>query len=221
MPTPRRSKTEIGWPQIEAVKTALVSNPGFPAFNTAISAFRFFGEKLETRPLFREQALRCCYLMAAIACASLDAALERIVFDDTVSRVRAINNGIVFGDTGDGKTQKNLQNVLQLVAASVENGRSLSAQIQVAIDAEFAKIRADIISEYFSKDAHQFALFPVARELEDRAHVNIGGDLNGLTLDAKGVLGVLADFSRIKRSLLFRSPHADAPPSNIPRLKLI
>lgn len=204
---------------VEAVKTALVSNPGFPAFNSAVSAFRFFGEKLDTRPLYREQALRCCYLTASIACASLDAALERVVFDDESAKVRAINNGIVFGDTGDGKTQKNLQNVLNLVAASMNNGRALSAQIESAIDAEFGKIRADIISEYFSKEANQFALFTIARELEDKAHAPLGGDLNGLSLDAKGTLGVLADFSQVKRSLLFRSSNNEA--TSVPRYKLI
>lgn len=207
--------------QIENVKTALVSNPGFPAFNSAVSAFRFFCEKIETRPLYREQALRCCYLTAAIACASLDAALERVVFDDAATKIRAINSGIVFGDTGDGKTQKNLQNVLHLVAASVDNGRALSAQIEAAIDAEFGKIRADIISEYFSRDAHQFSLFPVARELEDRAHAPIGGDLNGITIEAKGTLGVLADFCQVKRSLLFKIPHGETVQANLPRLKLI
>ncbi|WP_295241997.1 restriction endonuclease [uncultured Brevundimonas sp.] len=207
--------------QIENVKTSLVTNPGFPAFNTATSAFRFFGEKIETRPLYREQAIRCCYLTAAVACASLDSALERIVFDDAATKIRAINSGIVFGDTGDGRTQKNLQNVLHLVAASMENGRALSAQIESSIDSEFKKIRADIISEYFSKDSHQFSLFSVARELEERAHTSLGGDLNGLSIEAKGTLGVFADFCNVKRSLLFKNSHADHNQTTPLRLKLI
>lgn len=208
--------------QLENLKAALVSSPGFPAFNSAMSAFKFFGQRLETRALYKDQALRCCYMAAAIACASLDAALERVFFDELSVKIRAINNGIVYGDIGDAKTQKNMQNVLHLVAATVENGRALSAQIQTAIDLEFSKIRSDVVSEYFSKESHQFSLFPVARELEDRAHTPLRGDLNGLSLEAKGAIGVFADFCQIKRTLLFRTaPIEAAPAKSAPVLKLI
>lgn len=205
---------------VESTKASLLSNPGFPAFNQAMAAFRIFAHKIETRPLYREQALRCLFLVAGVACAALDMALERVLFDDERARASAIENGIVFGDVGDARTQRNIQNVLGLVAATMEHGRALAAQIQTALDQQFEQIRSDIISEYFAKDSHQFALFPTARELEEKAHMRLGGDLNSLTLEAKGVLGVFSDFCGVKRSLIFKSlPENSA--RTTPTLKLI
>lgn len=203
---------------IETLKANLVGLPGFPAFNSAISAVKFFAEKIETRPLYRDQAVRCLYLSSAIASAALDMALERVLFDDQRSRMNAIRDGIVYGDVGDGRTQKNIQNVLSLVAATMENGRALSAQIKIALELEFDQIRADVVSEYFSIESHQFSLFPVARELEDKAHTKLGGDLNGLSLEARGVLGVFADFLGFKRSLIFKSSD---PKNAQPAFKLV
>ena len=36
--------------RISEAKSALVSLPGYPAFNKAISEFRFFAERVETKP---------------------------------------------------------------------------------------------------------------------------------------------------------------------------
>lgn len=68
--------------RISDAKSALVSLQGFPAFNKAISAFAFFAERSLTRPQFKAQALRGAYMSAALACIALDAAFERIVYED-------------------------------------------------------------------------------------------------------------------------------------------
>jgi hypothetical protein len=53
--------------RISDAKSALISVQGYPAFNKAIGAFRFFAERAQTRPRHKEQALRGAYLTAALA----------------------------------------------------------------------------------------------------------------------------------------------------------
>ena len=55
----RDHKQDGDWlKHISGAKSALISLQGYPAFNAAMSAFRFFAERAETRPRHKEQALR-------------------------------------------------------------------------------------------------------------------------------------------------------------------
>ena len=206
--------------RISDTKSTLISNLGFPAFNSAISSFAFFAERIETRVQFREQALRSAFLCASVACIALDSALERLIFDDPERRAKSIEDGITFGDTGDGRVQRNIDSILKLIETGMDDGKAISFQASKAIRRQFASVRADVISEYFSKDQNQSHLFQAARELDSRAHVGFGGELNGLSVETKSVLGVFADFSQVKRGLLFKPLADPAPPpqADIPRL---
>jgi hypothetical protein len=118
-------KSDGDWVRrLEEAKSGLISLPGFPAFNRAISAFGFFAARIESRPHFAEQALRCVLLCAALGCVALDSALERVVFEDVVARNKAILEGITYGDSGDGRAQKSIENVLFLIEESMEGGGS-------------------------------------------------------------------------------------------------
>lgn len=211
--------------RLDDAKANLVSLPGFPAFNAAMSGFRFFAEKVETRPLYRDQALRCAYLTAAIACAALDGAIERVHYDTGDMRAKAILDGVTLGDTGDGRAQRSIGNLLNVVSATMENGRVLALQIQRKLDETFSAVRGDIIAEYFSNEVNAGALFPAARELETRAHAPLGQGVNGLSVETKGVLGVFADFTMTKRSSLFSATGSHEQSSSKsdtgPRVRLI
>jgi hypothetical protein len=188
--------------RIGDAKSALVSLDGFQAFNRAISSFRFFAERVETRPQYKEPALRAALFCAAIACIALDAALERMVYDDTASRYRQIADGVTYGDTGDGKVRGNIDTLLTLVAESMENGKAISQQIKGALARVFESVRAEIIAEFFSREHNASHLFAVARELDDRAHAVDRGNLTNLSLETKAVIGVLADYVQAKRGAL-------------------
>lgn len=204
--------------------------PSFANFNGLMNIARFFAEKLETRPLFREQALRCLYLSMALASAALDGAVERIVLDDERVRQRSIFDGVAFGDSGDGRSQRNIANVLSLVGETLENGRAVAAEVRRHLDVQISELRADFISEFFSKEANFQLLFPAARELDEAAFRAEGRDLNGLSTDTKAVVGVFLDFMRVKRSLVFASsgemrariePAPVEPPTEVGAPKLI
>lgn len=208
--------------QLGDAKAALISFPGFPAFNAAMSGFSFFAERAETRTLHKEVALRAAFLCAALAAVALDMALERVYFEDAETRQRAIADGVTFGDTGDGRAQRSIQNVLSLISESMENGRVLALQAQAKLEDRFSAVRADIVAEYFSKEENAQHLFKAARELEAKAHDKGGSAGNGLGVETKAVLGVLADFARVRRTTLFRASSDKGPGpadrAGVPRL---
>jgi hypothetical protein len=75
-------------------------------------------------------------------------------------------------------------------------------QAKEALDKMFESVRADIIAEHFTKEHNAGNLVFVAKELDDRAHSVDATKIQMLTVDAKSVLGVFADFVQAKRAVL-------------------
>jgi len=204
--------------QIAIAKSAVVSLAPYPAFNKAMSSFGFFAERAVTRPQHREQAVRGAFISAALACVSLDAALERLAFEDQQTRHDLLYSGITYGDAGDSRVQTSINSVLSVISTGIKNGRTLARQTRDALDEMFEGVRAEIIAEFFSKDQNAAHLFSVARELEARAHARSRNDVTALTVEAKAIVGVFADFIGAKRTGLlsaeFVTAAAPAPPSS-------
>ncbi|MDO8714453.1 MAG: hypothetical protein Q7K13_08255 [Polynucleobacter sp.] len=186
---------------IGEAKSAVACMGGFPAFNRAMFAFRFFGERAEVRLQHRDIALRCALQAAALACISLDAGLERVVFEDGERRYSSIIDGINYGDDGDNRVLASIQSALAVLTEGLPNGRTVAAQAQDYFDQKIAGIRADIIAEHFSREHNAQHLFSVAKELDEAAHEHILSN-TGLSVEARTVLGVFADFVGVKRTVL-------------------
>jgi hypothetical protein len=195
--------------RLEDAKSGLISLPGFAAFNRAMTSFAFFAERIEIKPHYREPALRCTLLSAAIASIALDAALERVVFEEAPARYKAIAEGVTYGDSGDGRIQKSIGDVLALIEESMENGRVLARQARDHIDRRFGAVRADIVAEYFSREHNSSLLVTLARELEEMAHRRPAPQPASLSADARAVLGVLADFVRVRRHSVIGTSNAE------------
>jgi hypothetical protein len=196
--------------QISDAKSAVVSLAGYPAFNKSAAVFRFFAERVNTRPQHKQLALRCAYFAAALACIALDAALEQVLYEESPVRYQAIAAGVTYGDAGDARVQNSIGTVLSVIAEGMENGRVVARQAKSALDRLFENVRADIIAEHFAKEHNAGALFAVAKELEDRAHRADFMQVQALSTEAKSVLGVLADFVRVKRTDLLANATTDS-----------
>lgn len=183
-------------------KSSIASMAGFPAFNKAMFAFRFFAERAEVRIQHKDSALRCALLTAALACIALDVGLEPFVFGDIEQRRAGLNEGVMFGDSGDGRVQFSIDAAIDALSEGLLNGRAVAAQAREQLQKRLADIRAEVIAEYFMREHNAQHLFNVARELEEAAHT-VGEISNlSLSLEAKSVLGVFADFVNVKRSVL-------------------
>ena len=198
--------------QIASAKSAVVSLAPYPAFNKAMSSFRFFADRAATRPQHREQALRGAFFSAGLACMALDAALERLAFEDPKTRHRLLYAGVTYGDAGDSRVKGSIDTVLSVISKGVKNGRVLARQTSDALEEMFAGVRAEIIAEFFSKEQNGGLLFPAARELEARAHMRSRAGLTALSVEAKAIVGVFADFVGAKRTALLSTEFVTAPP---------
>jgi restriction endonuclease len=200
-------KTDGDWiRRLEDAKSSLISLPGFQAFNRAMTNFAFFAERIESRPHYAEQALRCALMCASIACIALDSALERVVFEELPDRYRAIAEGATYGDSGDQRVQKGIDNVLALIEESMENGRVVARQAKEQLQKRFRAVRADIVAEFFSREHNAGQLFPIARELEAFAHQRSAPQTSSLSADSRAVLGVLSDFVQVRRQVIVGTP---------------
>ena len=197
--------------RISDAKSALISLQGYPAFNKTIGEFRFFSERVQTRPHHKEQALRGAYLTAALACIALDSALERVVYEDQASRYRAITDGVTYGDAGDARVQSSIRTVLEVIAKGMANGRVISRQASEALEKMFESVRADIIAEHFMKEHNAGTLVAVAKELDDHAHFVDATKIQTLSIEAKSIMGIFADFVRAKRAVLFHGDGIELP----------
>lgn len=194
--------------QIADAKSALISLEGYPAFNKAMTAFRFFADRAQTRPQHREQALRCSYFVASLGCIALDRALGQVLYEEAASRFHAIAAGVTYGDAGDARVQNSIETVLSVIAEGMENGRVVARQAKDALDKLFENVRADIIAEHFAKEHNASVLFAVAKELEESAHRVDSAQIQTLSVEAKSILGVLADFVQVKRATLITNGSA-------------
>lgn len=183
-------------------KSAVASMAGFPAFNRAMFAFRFFAERVEVRLQHREAALRCALLTAALACVALDAGLERFVFSDIDQRFAGLRDGVMFGDAGDGRMQSSIHTALEVLAEGVKNGRAVAAQARQEFERRLSDVRADVIAEHFMREHNAQHLFSVARELDEAAHAVGDPAESVLSIEARSILGVFADFVNVKRAVL-------------------
>lgn len=192
--------------KLSEAKSAVVSLPGFPAFNKAISAFRFFAERVETRPQHRDQATRCAFLCAALACIALDSALERSLYDDAATKYQSIMTGVTYGDAGDSRVQSSISKVINVIAGGMENGRVIARQVADSFNDIFSQVRADIVAEYFVREQNSSVLFAVAKELDEWAFSLSNVTPMDLSKEARSVVGVFADFSGVRRRYLVGHP---------------
>lgn len=183
-------------------KSALASIGGFPAFNKAMFAFKFFADRAEVRTHNQEEAVRCALFAAGLACIALDSALEKFTYDQVENRFSGLIEGITYGDSGDGRMKQSIETALAAIAESMENGRAIAAQAKSQLQRRLQDVRADIVAEYFMREHNSQHLFAVARELDD-ASFTLGSTKNlTLSLEARSILGVFADFVAVKRSSL-------------------
>jgi hypothetical protein len=181
-------------------KSAVASLPGFPAFNRAMAAFKFFGERVEVRMQHREAALRCALLTAAIACIALEIGLERFAFSDIEQRRLGLQNGVLFGDSGDGRSQASIHVALEAISESMQNGRAIAAQAKQQLETRLQGVRSEVISEYFMREHNSQHLFAAARELEAAAHTIGDPKSYVMSIETRSLLGIFADFVGVKRT---------------------
>ena len=183
-------------------KSAVASLSGFPAFNKIMISFRFFAERAEVRMQHREVAVRCALMTSGLACIALDSALERFVFENGDGRFDGLVEGVTYGDTGDGRVKMSIDMALSALSEGMQNGKAIAAQARAQLSKRLSEVRADVIAEHFMREHNAQHLFCVGKELDEAAHAIPLANSGPLSLEARAILGVFADFVGVKRSAL-------------------
>lgn len=185
---------------IQETKSALVSLPGFSAFNKAMFAFKFFADRAEVRTIYGEQIRACLLAIASLACIALDSALEELTFEESQVRFDRIKDGIIYGSM-DGKFKQSLTMALGAISESINNGKAVAAHAKERIDEQLSLIRADLIAEFFVRDINARQLFATAVELDNAAYSR-NPSAKALSVESKSIIGVFCDYLKVKRSIL-------------------
>ncbi|MGR6756272.1 hypothetical protein ACU6QO_00315, partial [Aeromonas veronii] len=73
---------------------------------------------------------------------ALDAALEKLSFEEPKARYNLLYSGVTYGDAGDNRVQSSIDTVLSVISRGVKNGPALARQTSDALEEMFAGVRA-------------------------------------------------------------------------------
>lgn len=187
---------------VRSVRSMLISDFGVRSANTALSAVRVFAvAATEAQPQSATAitALRALYASAASAAISLDYSISEYAFGSIEDRIRAVSNGIRYGQAEDLDALRAVRLATGLARDFAENGKAVARQIEAGFLEAADKISAEIVAEYVARQASNDGLFIAARLLESAALARSPVGFDDLQSEAKSALAVFLDFAGVQR----------------------
>ena len=141
---------------------------------------------------------RLLYASCSHLLITIDFILRELLTAPQEQRRQVIERGIRYGVSGQAFTE----NVGRMAAALVESVTAqpgLSEMLQHELQAQAAKVKADILAEYFSKNAAGAGLFEIALAFEVAAFSTTVVTPSKLPTVCQSIIGILADFCEIDR----------------------
>lgn len=188
-----------------APRASLLTSFGVHSTNTALRSVGFFGEQAILAAPRSEQAntaLRGFYSTCAYAAIGLDYLLADLGFRSQEERRTALTNGIRFGKTDATEAMATVRAAVGLVRQYAPNGNSIAKQVERGFEEQAANISAEIIADYVARLSTADALHTIARELERNAYKVEMVHFDGLSVEARSLLGVFLDFHDLSREKL-------------------
>jgi hypothetical protein len=177
-----------------AARGSLLTSFGVHSANTALRVAGFFGEQTVLAAPRSHQANTCAY--AAIG---LDFVLADLAFRSQDERRTALINGIRYGHTGTNEALATVRAAIGLVRQHTPNGNSIAKQVERGFQEQAANVSAETIADYVARLSSADALYTVARELERNAYNIDMVQYDGLSIEARSLLGVFMDFHNLSR----------------------
>jgi hypothetical protein len=187
--------------KLRSSKRLLVTSFGFDACNEWLCALPEYFEVAATNPHQREGALRGAYLIIAMFLASLDYAIAPIAFEGGEKRRLHILDGLKYGSEGLGRFERVAKHASEL-ASAVANVPKAQFRAALAASLERDETRYAGLAELFGKGALANSLVSLARGFEALAYGSPFADPRSAPVDARAVLGALADALDLDRAAL-------------------
>jgi hypothetical protein len=141
---------------------------------------------------------RLVYLSLANFLISVDFILREHIASDHDQRRQLLESGFRYGSAGQAYTEK-VGRLAAALVVSVVSQSGIGDEVQRALAEQAESVRADVLAEHLSKGVTPSLLFDQARELEALAFQASPPSPAMLSVNAKGLLGVMADFFGLDR----------------------
>jgi hypothetical protein len=138
------------------------------------------------------------YATSAYFLISVDFILREHVTAEHEQRRAFLDSGFRYGSSGKSFTEK-VGRMAAALVGSVVSQPGVAENIEHELMEQAAGVKAELLAEYFSKNATQSTLFDAARELEAAAFSIQVPLPSSMTIPAQSLLGVLADFFGLDR----------------------
>jgi hypothetical protein len=189
-------------PALLTVRSSLLTSLGIHSANTALRVAGFFGDQAIMAAPKSDQAqvaLRGFYSSCAYAAIGLDYVLADLAFRSQDERRTALINGIRYGHTDTTEALATVRAAIGLVRQHVPNGNSIAKQVERGFEQQAANVSAETIADYVARLSSADALYAVARELERNAYKIDMVHFDGMSVEARSLLGVFMDFHGLSR----------------------
>jgi hypothetical protein len=183
-------------------KNRIVVSLGFDSCNAWLEDSRFFIEQsLVSRRA--EIACRLTYLVLSFFLIGLDFVLAKNEFDVDQERVRALEEGLKFGDRGMAQTEQTVNLASRLIATYAPGSNSLGDRIRVEVTQDMHDLPTGVLVNYFTREEVRNSLFDLAFELESIAFGRNFVHPDKLGSPMKAALAVVLDYHQIERKRFF------------------
>lgn len=180
-------------------KSLLSRGLSFDNCNEWLSHGKFFAEQAITKPMQKETALRCLYLICSFVAVAVDFILKEVSFLEQNERIAAIKDGFTYGSKGSLGMKKILSVSMGLVEQHSVNGASISRQVRSSVENQLSLLNTTILGEYFARMDVAKHLFPVAKELENLSMKKIFLSHEKASVETRSIISCLLDYWGVDR----------------------
>lgn len=194
-------KLDGDWKKLyEDSKSLLALGLNFDNVNKLINNAKFFAEQVLIKPSQKEIALRCFYHICSFIAINIDYIQKELLFlEDTDLRLKAFTNGFKYGSKGESEIKQIIDMSLAFVEQYSENGKATANQARTNIHKELDSMQTDTLAQYFSKYEVLKKMFNTAIDFEQLAMNKNFSNHTASSVEIKGFIGALLDFSSIDR----------------------
>lgn len=190
-----------------SIKSSVGDRFGPSCANTAIDGAQHFGKlAIEAHPnsLPAQVFTRLVYFSAAIAAAALDYTSGEIALRPHAERLASLTTAIRFGEDAKG-TEDKLRWTEAAIRDFAPNATGLGGVIRSGFNEAVKSVPAEGLAEVVVKMANSDRLFRAARDLEQAAYSTELPPFDGLSVEARSLLGAVLDFAGIDRAVFAKS----------------
>lgn len=184
------------------LKASLIDGFGPGTVNRSLEHFTYFSRVLGTchpDSASAEVCLRLSYFAASICAIAMDSSLAKVSFKSVEERRKALLSVIRYGDEDEFRGQEKIRVASALVERYASNGAAIAQAMKNAINDDFSRIPAEIITDHVLNHLKNDGLFKVARALEFEAFRKSAQGFDALPSEERSFLGVLMDFGATSR----------------------